>query len=110
MKHYLIITLATAIIAVSLPVHAGNQDRSINKRQHQQAVRIHQGIESGELTRPETRRLAREQIGIRKMERRFRSDGELTIKERARLQHRLDHASRHIYREKHDAEKRGGGD
>lgn len=76
---------------------------NINERQHNQRQRIGQGIRSGELTARETARLAREQVQIQRMENRFRASGDgLSNRERVRLQHELNQASQHIYRQKHD--------
>ena len=82
---------------------ASAQRRGINDRQGHQRVRIANGMRSGELTARETARLAREQAQIYRMEHRFRRTGDgLSYRERARLQHELNQASRHIYRQKHD--------
>ena len=75
----------------------------IDKREKNQQQRIMQGMRSGELTPRETAKLKREQARIKKKERRFKSDGVLTCKERHTLHRYLNRASRHIYREKHDA-------
>ncbi len=106
MKQYLTIAFAASLMAINAPVHATGRDHGVNQRQHHQVLRIRQGIKSGELTRPEVKHLTREQQRIRRMERKFRSDGELTFKERARLQGRLNRASHHIYQEKHDNQQR----
>ncbi len=119
MKKLFIIAITAATIAIAAPVHATddtgdnatpptNQHKGIgiNKREHRQAKRIEQGVKSGALTKEETKRLVREQARIRKMERNFRSDGKLTPKERFRLQRNLSRASAHIFREKHDRQRR----
>ncbi|HVF56775.1 MAG TPA: hypothetical protein VM934_11530 [Pyrinomonadaceae bacterium] len=78
----------------------------INGRQQHQQKRIYRGVRSDELTNRETFRLEREQFGIRREERRAKSDGVLTARERAQLQKDLNQASRHIYRAKHNARDR----
>ena len=81
--------------------------RPVNARQNQQERRITQGVRSGELTRREAGRLAAEQARIDVLEARARqSGGEVTARERARLQHELNQSSRHIYRQKHDGQDR----
>ena len=87
-------------------VHAVNRDPGVNRHQHRHAHRIQQGVRSGELTRDETRALAQEQRTIRQEERAYKSDGKLTKQERKDLHQDLNQASRNIYAEKHDAEKR----
>ena len=78
----------------------------INRIEHREQARIQQGIRSGELTRHEARRLEAEQARVRVDERFARADGTLTPRERGRLNNELRHASRDIYRQKHDRQDR----
>lgn len=78
----------------------------VNARQADQRNRIQQGIRSGELTRGEARQLGAEQRTIRQEERQYKSDGVLTRAERKDLRQDLNVASKDIYNEKHDAERR----
>jgi hypothetical protein len=80
--------------------------KSINKVEHKEQQRIRQGIRSGELTRPEARRLEAEQARIRVNERFARADGKLTMRERERLNRELHRASHDIYQQKHDNQDR----
>lgn len=84
----------------------GARDPGVNARQANQHERIGQGIRSGELTRSEARQLGAEQRAIRQEERQYKSDGVLTGEERKDLRQDLRAASRDIYSEKHDAERR----
>jgi len=84
----------------------GTRDPGVNARQHRQNERIHQGVRSGELTKEEAKGLRQERREIRKEEREYKSDGKLTKDERKDLHQDLNKASRDIYQEKHDAEKR----
>jgi hypothetical protein len=79
---------------------------SINQRERHQQRSIFDGIHDGELTRREVRKLEREQAKIRYQEAKAKADGDFTSKERARIQKKQNHASRHIYREKHDNQAR----
>lgn len=81
----------------------------IEQRDRQQQARIYQGIQSGELTRHETRDLMQERARIESMERRARADGVLTQHERARIHGAQDHLGRHIYQETHDSQARNHG-
>jgi len=101
--------LLVAMIA-TLPITAlasGPHGQSVNQRQHNQQARIHQGVTSGQITRPEAHRLQAEQRHIRREERAFRTDGHLSRGERAHLRHDLNRSSRHIYAQKHDGQGRG---
>jgi hypothetical protein len=84
----------------------GTHDPVVNKRQHRQHGRIHQGVKSGELTPAEARALRKEQRAIRLKERAYKSDGTLTKHERKELQEDVNAASRNVREEKHDAEVR----
>ncbi len=84
----------------------GTHDPKVNKRQHRQHARIHQGVKSGELTHAEARELRLEQRAIRKKERAYKSDGNLSVQERKELHQDLNAASANIHEEKHDAQTR----
>lgn len=92
------------IVGASTASMAGS--RGINARQHREQQRINQGIRSGELTRREAVRLEAGLARIRTYERFARSDGNLTARERAHIQHGLNRESRSIYRQKHDRQDR----
>ena len=76
----------------------------IDQRQANQEKRIDQGIASGQLNEREANRLNKQQEHINKMEDRAKADGTVTKRERARIDNAQDRASRHIAREKHDAQ------
>lgn len=77
----------------------------VDARQRHQQARIEQGAASGALTPRETRRLKREQHAIQHAENHAKADGVVTPRERARLHHLQDHASRDIHRQKHDRQR-----
>lgn len=81
----------------------------IRARQSEQLARIERGFHRGRITRWEHRRLMAEQHDISAMERAFVADGFLSPHERAELHRRLDMASRHIFAEAHDRERRHWG-
>lgn len=80
--------------------------QQVNARQQRQMERIHEGLRTGSLTRPEFNALMHEQHGIRVMEQRFRSDGYINPHEFQRLDRALDVASQNIRAEKHDRQAR----
>jgi len=83
---------------------AGTNDPRIQNRMENQQARIEQGVNTGQLTPWEAGRLERQQSRIGRTEERMKSDGCLTIRERARLHNRLNNSSRHIYRQRHDGQ------
>jgi len=105
MKRFVSVLLS-AVFLLGLSVVSLAQAPGINRRERFERQRIRQGICSGELNRREAGRLRAEQFRIRAYESRARSDGDLTRRERYRLDQMLDRASRDIYRQKHDNQDR----
>ena len=105
MKRLLCILFSAAAIGQGTVAMAGPPHR-VNAREYRQQHRIFHGVRNEELTRREFARLEAQQAGIRAYERRARSDGNLTIHERRRLDNMLDRSSRNIYRQTHDRQDR----
>lgn len=80
------------------------QDRTprANARQVAQQTRIAEGRQSGELTRGETKALRMEQRHIRRTERRSKADGDVTMREKRKIERKQDRANRHIHRAKNN--------
>ncbi len=78
----------------------------VKRRQVHQQKRIIQGVKSGQLTLREFYKLEKEQRKIQKEKKRFASDGVITRKERAKLHRDLNRASKHIFIQKHDRQRR----
>ena len=101
-------TIVLAVLAVTFgmsgTVFAQSETPVIDQRQANQEKRIDQGIASGQLNQREANRLDREQNRIDRMENRAKADGVVTDKEQARIGAAQNRASRHIAREKHDAQ------
>ena len=104
-KHILIAILA---LSAATPVLAGrgHGPGRIMDRLERQHDRIEQGIESGELTRREARRLKRQQRELRRLANALYEDHGLSRKDRRLLQEELDRASDRIYRLKHNEKRR----
>jgi hypothetical protein len=98
------ILLAALTLIATAPVLAGTP--RLDHRETHQANRIYNGVANGELTRPEARRLSAGQAHLYRAEARAKSDGVVTSRERAHLQHEANQQSRRIYRQKHDAQDR----
>jgi hypothetical protein len=104
-----IATLTAALLiagAAFSPIASAEATPRADQRQHNQAQRIRQGVGSGELTRPETKRLVQGQRHVRRLERGAKADGDVTAAERVRIEKAQDRQSRRIYRQKHDAQDR----
>lgn len=76
------------------------------QRNVNQQRRIEQGIRSGELTNKEAGRLEGGQSRVSRMESRAGADGNVGPKEQRRIQNSENKQSKHVYREKHDGQKR----
>ncbi len=94
--------LAGAVSLGSLPAVAGPYDSNINQQEWAQEHRIHQGLNSGQLSPGEFRRLENQQARIRATEAQMRADGRLTRGEKTQLAQMQERASRNIYRYKHN--------
>ncbi len=97
----LILSFAVLIIFAGI-TFAQTQTPGINKTQKKQQMRIHQGIRSGELTRPEVRQLEKQQARIQHEKRIAKADGVVTNGERARIHKHQAFANRNIYCKKHN--------
>ena len=98
------IVIMAALAAISVPAMAGTP--RLDAREQNQRQRIAQGFRSGELTRPEARRLIKGERRLHRHERYAKSDGVVTPAERARLQRNANRMSTLIYRQKHDPQSR----
>ncbi len=101
------LAIAAVLTAISLPALAGTP--GLDARERNQRQRIAQGVQNGELTRPEARRLVRGEVGLHRHERAAKSDGVVTRAERYRLNQHADRMSARIYRQKHDPQDRPAG-
>lgn len=96
------LTLVLLCSFIGLSVEAGRNQQ----REKRQEARIGQGVKSGALTRNETRKLKHGQNKIDNYQDKALSDGELSQKEKLRLEKMQDKQSRAIYRQKHDGQSR----
>ena len=98
---------ASAVLVGFIGVSSVQAGEIVTREQRQQE-RIGQGVQSGELTAKETQWLKKEQGKIEADRQQALEDGKMTKKEQARLHQEQDRASRHIYKQKHDAQKQPG--
>jgi hypothetical protein len=117
MKTRELILSAAALIALGAPSAFAQQSStsstatstdkpaSIAQRKDNQQDRIGQGVDSGQLTAGETKRLETGEAGLNKEEHTMRSedDGHLTAADRAKLNNQQNHLSNRIYDDKHNA-------
>ena len=93
------------LLACAGPALADDTPR-IDRMQAHQRARIEQGVSSGQLTRPETRRLVHQERQLARHEARVEADGNVSRGERYRLNRDARRTSRAIYRQRHDAQVR----
>ncbi len=103
--HRLAVTALMAILFTGI-VSAQEATPRINKRQRVQQQRIEQGAKSGALTKQEVRQLERREAKIQSDKINAKADGKVTMQERRKLNRELNHTSRAIHRQKHDAQTR----
>ena len=93
--------IAATVLALTTAFTAGAAQAgtpAIDKREHRQAMRIWHGIADGSLNYREARVLWHGQMRIRAVERRFKSDGWVSPRERRKLHRMLNRQSRKIRR------------
>ncbi len=86
----------------------GTKTPLANKRMKHQKKRIIQGVKSGELTKDETKELAKDHRSLRKEIRNAKKDGKVTKDERIQIQKDENAESKKIYDLKHNDVKRDG--
>jgi hypothetical protein len=102
----LILTLTIAAIGIFAANTFGQVTPRADKRQKYQKHRVKQGAKSGELTKREAKSIKYSAKSANRYEKKAKSDGKVTKKERVRLQHKQNKTSRKIYRTKHNNRKR----
>ncbi len=105
MKRIIVILVFACLAAFSSSsiLMAQTKTPKATKTQIKQQARIHKGVKSGELTKSETVRLEAQQAKIQNDKVKAKSDGVVTKQERAKIRVEQKHASRTIYRKKHNA-------
>ena len=106
MKGSFAAVLVAAVVLFGGVSFAQDKTPAVDQRQANQKARIIEGKKSGELTKKEARRLAVQQAKIKVDEKKAKADGVVTPAERVKLQHEQNRASKNIYRQKHDAQKK----
>jgi hypothetical protein len=106
MKKLLLILIVCGLFTVLSGEAFGQETRRADKRQKNQKQRIKQGAKSGEITKREAKSIKRSSTQAKRYEKRAKSDGKVTWKERARLENKQDKTSRKIYRTKHNKRDR----
>ena len=103
MKRISQIVLALVVITSFASLASASENpRHMQRRNVRQHERIQQGVRSGSLTPGEARHLRMGERRIHRTERRAKADGQLSLRERGRINRMQNHESRHIYRLKHN--------
>jgi uncharacterized membrane protein YebE (DUF533 family) len=100
--------LVAGVVAMSSTM-ALAYDRNFDtgeRRQIRQEERIRNGIRDGSLTRSEAEKLIEEQRRIDRLQASARADGYVSERESEKIRQAQREASRNIYRERHDADRR----
>ena len=100
-----VIVAALFLVSFACATNAQNTP-VVDAREHTQKKRIKEGVKSGELTKPEAKKLAKQQRHIKKTEAKAKADGDVTAGERAKLDRQQDRASKRIAKQKHDKQDR----
>lgn len=97
----------TTAPAPTVPPVAGaaSKPMDMDAREKHQDKRIEKGMANGEISKHEAKRLRMEQRGIDRAQKRAEADGQVTDKERARIDRMQDRAGKDIKRQRHDDQK-----
>jgi hypothetical protein len=95
-------TIVIALFLCTAGLFGQSKTPAVDRRERNQQERIKQGVQSGELTKGETRRLEAQQGKIKADEMVAKSDGKVTGAERRHLKREQNRASRNIFRKKHN--------
>jgi hypothetical protein len=99
--------IAAGFLGASAVAGVADDRPTIGERQYHQRERIENGVEDGDLTHREARRLRQESRGIAQDRgEALANDGRIDRRERRQLRHEQNHLSNDIYRERHDAQER----
>lgn len=101
-----IVLASLSVLSITAALSTSASADQIDTRQSYQQQRIQQGVRSGQVTRGEYVKLEAEQARIAAMERRAKADGHVDRREAAQIRSAQNEASRHIYQESHDSQKR----
>lgn len=94
--------LFSCLFLIGFAIQAQTSAPKASARQAKQKTRIAQGVKSGELTKKETKQLARQQKNVRCTKRMARADGKVTRQEKAVINKQQNRASRNIHRKKNN--------
>lgn len=102
------VVMGLAVVLLTAGVYAGDKthDPNIQKRFESQQKRIDQGVASGQLTKDEAALVQDNLNRIMADEAKLKAAAQLTDKEKARINKKLDQNSDMITREKHNVIKR----
>lgn len=106
MKSKIVLAIAIAFFASIVDASAQTATPVIKKTAREERARIKQGVESGELTKREARKLKAEQADIHQDIKAAKADGVVTPAERKDIKQDQRQASRRIYKNKHDRQER----
>lgn len=101
-----LLALGLVLVSTGAAFAYGPSTPEVDYRQFNQGYRIHQGMRDGSLTPWEARRLMEQQRRIQAYESFARSDGFISPHERSMLARMQREASRNIFMQRHDFERR----
>ena len=106
MKKILLTLIITGLFGIFTADADAQRTPRVDQRQSNQKYRTRQGVRSGELTRREAKSIRRSTKRVNRYEKRAKSDGTVTRRERVRLNRMENRNSRKIYRKKHNRRDR----
>jgi hypothetical protein len=105
MKTSTSLVLALGLVGSGIVV-AGADDRNIGRVEQRQRARIRNGVQDGDLTHRESRRLHREENQVEADRERALADGHIDRGERRHIRREQRQLNDQIYHERHDDQER----
>jgi hypothetical protein len=107
MKKTMSLILAAGLLGAGAVASVADDRPTIGERQYRERERIRNGVEDGDLTRREARKLHHESREIAQDRgEALANDGRIDRREHRQLRREQNHLSNDIYRERHDAQER----
>ena len=100
------ILVLTMLLITTSGLYSQSSIKMLDKKQTQQLKKIENGIQSGELTKVEAKKLIKQKRKLTKLNKKAKADGFVSPKEKAKLKKEVKKLDKKIYKEKHDRQKR----
>lgn len=100
-----IVLILTILLIATSGFFAQSSTKILKKKQAEQLKKIENGIKLGEITKIEVKKLRKQEKKISQLNKKAKTDGFVSPKEKAKLKKEVKKLDRKIYKEKNDKQK-----